>query len=63
MVSAEILHEGPGLFLGPPALLVALIHRSAWNKNSRKLRQAFIAWGCEPMYGVCVAKYAHPCVR
>ncbi len=22
-----------------------------------------IAWGCEPMYGVFVARYAHPCVR
>jgi hypothetical protein len=29
---------------------------------SRKLRQAFIAWACEPMYDVFVARHAHPCV-
>jgi hypothetical protein len=22
-----------------------------------------VAWGCEPMYGVVLARYAHPCVR
>jgi hypothetical protein len=38
------------------------VHPIEWNGHSRKLRQAFIAWGCKPMYDMFVARYAHPCV-
>jgi hypothetical protein len=47
MVSAEILHEGPGR-MAAPALLYALIHPSAWNWNSRK-------FGCSILHRSCLS--------